>query len=191
MLSCRACDCTYGPYSFGRRPSFTVAWGNAPGMVCVLRIVWPKAIFTPGVSLSPSPARVIMAFGQNGVAGGTTSWGVAPGYGDKWPSANILVSLSRGLPNASTPNMHASCKAVAHVSGSSGWCASRTLPPCVASNGHDGAAGRLKCPCTGRRRSRRIATTAAYGRAGLRRSFSAIERGAAILNASAAGVDTI
>ena len=27
----------------------TVAWGNAPGMVCVWRLVWPKAIFTRSV----------------------------------------------------------------------------------------------------------------------------------------------
>jgi hypothetical protein len=50
------------------------------------RVRWPKAIFIS--------ARVNMAFGQT-MTRFFDSWGVAPGYGERWPSAKkILCGLA-------------------------------------------------------------------------------------------------
>ena len=49
--ACTASKCVFSVLSFLVWPKakITVAWGIAPGMVCVWRLVWLKAIFTPGV----------------------------------------------------------------------------------------------------------------------------------------------
>ena len=47
---------------------------------------WPKAIF-----IGRERVWVSMAFGQSAVFL-IYSWGVAPGYGDEWPSARFLIA---------------------------------------------------------------------------------------------------
>jgi hypothetical protein len=72
---------------FGRRPYFTVAWGNAPGPGGRRGRFWPKAIFT--FTLAP---QIRGEYGLRPKSFGlaSRSWGVAPGYGEIWPSAKIV-----------------------------------------------------------------------------------------------------
>ena len=73
----------------GRRPCVTVAWGNAPGRGTNMNRLAESHIH-------PVAEVDLQAPGEDGLRpkGFLTafhSWGGAPGYGKKWPSANWLV----------------------------------------------------------------------------------------------------
>ena len=74
---------------FGRRPFDTVAWGNAPGIDAIAKVDWLKAISTTFV------LNVSMAFGQTIKQKHLESWGVAPGYDVKRPSAIFRYPKTR------------------------------------------------------------------------------------------------
>jgi len=70
---------TFGP-EFGRRPIFTVAYGNAVGVGCVVHFLWLKA------KITMIARRCVWPSAKNGLYVYDT-WGDAPCYGERWPSA--------------------------------------------------------------------------------------------------------
>ena len=66
------------PVRFGRRPSFTVAWGNAPGMIIRIRRLAEGHIQCGSFEYGLRPKIATRR---------TSSWGGAPGYDENRPSA--------------------------------------------------------------------------------------------------------